>query len=1002
MKIILKIYNSNRIGNLSTIPIDIPHNKITIKILKKIIYKRLNIKPSFQRLTYQMFNKIMIILPDEYLLSYFKINEYSIIYLENFENYQIIKAVTVRSPISMKYMHKLGYFSPSKKCHSSKDLTIYEEKSPSTYSDSDRNLKNLSYGREIIIHSNKNIECSDSDDCHDYELVLSNEKEENIEKNNVNNNKNINTNKSEQLNEKLIKLIKKKDFNKIKQFFNELNLVNKIEPDTNDFRNNPLELKEKNYSNKNLSYQKENEKEKNFCEILDKNGWNPIHYISFYGFYEILDFILNTLNIKIDVNIPNKEGFTPLLLATFNQNKKCVEILLSIDDINVNYLGPSGSALHIACKRNNPKIVSLLLLKCDILLLDKNNKVALEYTSDNNIRNLISKIIFQKSTKINDKESLTYKNISQFIKKYKYLLIEQKKIISPLSFNEKYDFLNKIEKFPIKPSFVYGFLEKAGRVFRIYRKRYIEINPVKGVINRYKKQSDYPKSPNETINLRNIVECNKIPMAFKDGNEFCFTLSIKERMDKEPFEEKYMVHNSQAYEKWVDMINRNINFVKFWDKVKIKFNNVKEQVDAYLKELKFDAVHLDSYTGDIKLYDINGKLKTVHKKLIEDEENEEEDDNSSLDSNNNIFDIKIESNNKQTNSSQKNIENEQNEILIEDSSIKEGITFNSFEILSLIGVGSFGKVCKVLMKKTGKIYAMKILNKNFLIKHKMLKNAITECNILKKSSSPFIITLHYAFQTPENLYMIIDYCPGGDLDTIIQTRFFEENEAKFYIAELIIAIDYLHTNNILYRDLKPENILINSDGHIKLADFGLARENTEDGRLKSFCGSPSYLSPEMIQKRESTKASDIYGIGAVLYEMMSGYTPFYGNDLRTLYTNIVKKKLMFPEYFSDNAKDLLKKLLEKNPEKRIDLDDIKKHKFFKEIDWNELELKNIKPPLDLIRMKEKYLVEIRNGLNCNENNDKNGNIKEELKDIDYNEKNKYDKRISNFTFIKEE
>ena len=990
MKIILKIYNSNRIGNLSTIPIDIPHNKITINIFKKIIYKRLNIKPSFQRLTYKLYNEIIIILPDEYLLSFFKINNYSTIYLENLENIHIKKFINIRCPISIKYMNKLGYFSPvSKKCHSFHHLTLFEGKSSSTYLDSDKNLKTLSDDERYNENSNKKNDESDNDDSHDYELVLSNEKEHNFENNNIH----IKNNEPEFLKEKLIKLIKKKDFNKIKQFFTELNLVNKKEQDnTKNLSNNSLELNTKNST-----------QEKNFCEILDKNGWNVIHYISFYGYNEILDFILNNVNLKIDINIPNKEGFTPLLLSTFGQHQKCVEILLSINDINANYIGPSGTALHIACKRNNTKIVSLLLLKCDILLLDKNNKVALEYTTNYNIRNLISKILDQKISNIKDKESINYKNISQFIKKYKHLLIEQKKIILPLSLNEKYSFLNKIEKFPTKPCFVYGFLEKAGRVFRIYRKRYIEINPVKGVINRYKKQSDYPKSPNEVINLRNIIECNKIPMSFKDGNEFCFTLSIREKIGKDPIEEKYMVRNSQAYEKWVDMINRNINFVKFWDKVKIKFSNVKKQVDEYLKELKFDVMHLDSYNGDTKLYDINGNLKTVQKKLIEDEENEEEEDeSSSLDGNNNIFDLKLGSSNNIINTTPKKVEIEKNEILIEDSTIKEGITFNSFEILNLLGIGSFGKVCKVRMKKTGKIYAMKILNKNFLIKHKLLRNAITECNILKKASSPFIISLHYAFQTLENLYMIIDYCPGGDLGTLIQIRFFEENESKFYIAELILAIDYLHSNNILYRDLKPENILINSDGHIKLADFGLAIENAKEGRINSFCGSPSYLSPEMIQKRESTKASDIYGIGAVLYEMMSGYTPFYGNDLRTLYTNIVKKKLLFPEYFSDNAKDLLKKLLEKNPEKRIDLDDIKKHKFFKGIDWNELELKNIKPPLDLIKMKQKYLAEIRNELNDNENNDKNENIKEELKDIDYNEKNKYDKRIANFTFIKDE
>ena len=184
MKIILKIYNSNRIGNLSTIPIEIPHTKITINILKKIIYKRLNIKPSFQRLTYKLYNQIIIILPDEYLLSFFKINNYSTIYLENLENLHIKKVANIRCPISIKYMDKLGYFSPvSKKCHSSHNLKIYKAKSSSPYSDSDKNLKNLSDDGRTIAHNNKNNDESDDEDYQDYELVLSNEKEENFNNN---------------------------------------------------------------------------------------------------------------------------------------------------------------------------------------------------------------------------------------------------------------------------------------------------------------------------------------------------------------------------------------------------------------------------------------------------------------------------------------------------------------------------------------------------------------------------------------------------------------------------------------------------------------------------------------------------------------------------------------------------------------------------------------------------------------------------------------------------
>ena len=196
--------------------------------------------------------------------------------------------------------------------------------------------------------------------------------------------------------------------------------------------------------------------------------------------------------------------------------------------------------------------------------------------------------------------------------------------------------------------------------------------------------------------------------------------------------------------------------------------------------------------------------------------------------------------------------------------------------------------------------------------------------------------------------------------------------------------------------------MIGRDGHIKLADFGLARENVKDDIIKSFCGSPYYLSPEMVKRQGASKATDIYGIGAVLYEMVSGSTPFYGNDLVTLYNNIAKKKLLFPEFFSESIKDLLKKLLEKNPKKRIGIaEEIKNHKFFKDIEWNELEFKRIKPPLDLVKIKKKYEGRLNNKKENNvPDNDKIDNALKNFKDTDYSDKNRYLRRIANFTFIK--
>ena len=947
MKIVLKIYKEYQLGNLYTEFINIPNNKISVNSLKKLINEQLGFEPSCQRLTYKLYNQKIITLPNDFPLFYFNISDHSTIFLEIFKNCRYKHKKTTRSPVSMKYMNKLGYhFQYTKKCQSVTNLVKIESKSSVN---SNSNSNNMPLSDDEIITSKNNKETYEDDNYEDYELVLNNK--ESIIKENDKNSSKLNQNEMEKLRDKLIKLILKKDFDKIKLFFAENKLSNQLEDINHIFNNNEddIEMSAKNIHNYNLKEENNNNKEYNICEMLNNNGWNALHYLAYYGYSEIILYLLNNLIIKIDPNIPNKEGYTPLLLATHKQNLECVKILLSINDINVNYIGPSGSALHVACKKNNMKIASLLLHKSDIFLLDKNGKVALEYAHDNNIKKLISKVIYKKLTKSNDKNSLSYKNITNFIEKYKSLLIEQKKIISPLNLTEKYKFLEKISKFPPKPPFIYGFIEKSGRKIKKYRKRYVVIDPIKGVLNRYKCKEDYPKSPNEILYLKDINKCIKIPMTFKDASEFCFTLLINvgnegKKSSYQESEEKYMVHTSQIYDIWVNAIIQNINYAKFWDKVKNKFSNVKNQIDEYLKEIKYDKLHLDSITGEIKLYDINDKLKEIEVKEEENEEDDEEEDEEEInckinnkqenlnrsgntgnklndkDSNNNIIHISSINSNKNS------------EILIEDATLKQGITFESFEIISLIGSGSFGKVCKVRLKQTNEIFAMKILNKQFLIKKKLLKYAITECNILKQAKCPFIITLHYAFQTPDNLYMIIDYCPGGDLDFHIQLNLFEEEEAKFYIGELILAIEYLHNHNILYRDLKPENILIASDGHIKLADFGLAKENVKDDVIKSFCGSPYYLSPEMVQRQGASKATDIYGIGAVLYEMVSGSTPFYGDDLITLYNNIAKKKLLFPEFFSETIKDLLKKLLEKNPKKRIGIaGEIKKHKFFKEI-----------------------------------------------------------------------
>jgi serum/glucocorticoid-regulated kinase 2 len=347
------------------------------------------------------------------------------------------------------------------------------------------------------------------------------------------------------------------------------------------------------------------------------------------------------------------------------------------------------------------------------------------------------------------------------------------------------------------------------------------------------------------------------------------------------------------------------------------------------------------------------------------------------------------------------IYNESNEFTIKKKEKKIIINFSSFEIIDILGKGSFGKVFlvkpKFITNDNNTLYAMKVINKKNLKQNKLLMYAITEFKILKMANSPFIINLHYAFQTEENLYLILDYCEGGDLSYYLNHKKISIESIKFIIAELILAIEYLHKNNIIYRDLKPENILIDKNNHIKLTDFGLSKNNVlYNNSTKSFCGSPAYLSPEMVNREGVNKSADIYGIGVVLHELLFKITPFYDTDIKKLLKNIKYNTLNIPNYYNDKyLYDILNKMLNKDPQRRIKINEIKKHKFFENIDWEKLEKKEIENPENFIDYKNK---------NKNEtaiNKEIKKNLIKQYKDKDYSFDKKDNEFIENFYYIKE-
>uniref|UniRef100_A0A8K9XF52 non-specific serine/threonine protein kinase n=1 Tax=Oncorhynchus mykiss TaxID=8022 RepID=A0A8K9XF52_ONCMY len=276
-----------------------------------------------------------------------------------------------------------------------------------------------------------------------------------------------------------------------------------------------------------------------------------------------------------------------------------------------------------------------------------------------------------------------------------------------------------------------------------------------------------------------------------------------------------------------------------------------------------------------------------------------------------------------------------------------------FELRKVLGQGSFGKV--FLVKKAtgpdaGQLYAMKVLKKATLKVRDRVRTKM-ERDILVEVNHPFIVKLHYAFQTEGKLYLILDFLRGGDLFTRLSKEvMFTEEDVKFYLAELALALDHLHSLGIIYRDLKPENILLDEEGHIKLTDFGLSKESIDhENKAYSFCGTVEYMAPEVVNRRGHTTSADWWSYGVLMFEMLTGTLPFQGKDRKETMTMILKAKLGMPQFLSSEAQSLLRNLFKRNPTNRLGagpdgVEEIKRHHFYCTIDWNKLFRRELHPP----------------------------------------------------------
>ena len=279
-----------------------------------------------------------------------------------------------------------------------------------------------------------------------------------------------------------------------------------------------------------------------------------------------------------------------------------------------------------------------------------------------------------------------------------------------------------------------------------------------------------------------------------------------------------------------------------------------------------------------------------------------------------------------------------------------------FDPLRCLGKGTYGTVLLVKQACTGKLYAQKQFRKASLtVRKQLVEQTKTERSILESiNRHPFVVKLYYAFQDHEKLYLILEYAQGGELFEHLRTeRMFPEETAAFYMAEMVLALEHLHhTVGVVYRDLKPENCLLDSEGHLLLTDFGLSKEAVDgEHRCRSMTGTVEYMAPEVIQMQSYGTAVDWWSFGILGFDLLTGSSPFRANNDMKIREKIVKAKLVLPYFLSPDAKDLLTRLLRKEPKKRLgacmpkDMQSIKGHRFFRKIEWGRLERREMEPPI---------------------------------------------------------
>ncbi|KAM3915428.1 serine/threonine-protein kinase N2 isoform 2-T2 [Leptodactylus fuscus] len=291
----------------------------------------------------------------------------------------------------------------------------------------------------------------------------------------------------------------------------------------------------------------------------------------------------------------------------------------------------------------------------------------------------------------------------------------------------------------------------------------------------------------------------------------------------------------------------------------------------------------------------------------------------------------------------------------EDRRVQQRFQFSlqDFRCCKVLGRGHFGKVLLAEYKNTNEMFAIKALKKGDIVARDEVDSLMCEKRIFETVNSvrhPFLVNLFACFQTKDHVCFVMEYAAGGDLMMHIHTDVFSEPRAVFYAACVVLGLQYLHEHKIVYRDLKLDNLLLDTEGFVKIADFGLCKEGMGFGdRTSTFCGTPEFLAPEVLTETSYTRAVDWWGLGVLIYEMLVGESPFPGDDEEEVFDSIVNDEVRYPRFLSTEAISIMRRLLRRNPERRLgaserDAEDVKKHAFFRHIDWQTLLAKKVKPP----------------------------------------------------------